>query len=82
MIITKTDGCTTGGVIEIDGKPLSEYTEEELEEILNEIINKSEDKNLMYYNLFNAIVENGGEYEDLGQCDQCFDYVYRYELEI
>lgn len=84
MILTKTDGCTSGGAIKIDDKYLDKYSKKELATIILSLLDKySEEKsNNIEHIILNAILENYGEYEDLGQCDQCFDYVYRYELEI
>lgn len=80
MKIEITQGCICDSFY-IDNDPVRDMTLEELQDILTTIINKSTNRNdlesLLYY-----YVENNGEYEDLGRCDECGDYISRYTLEI
>lgn len=80
MKIEITQGCISDSFY-VDNDPVRDMALEELQDILTTIINRSINKNdlesLLYY-----YVESNGEYEDLGRCDECGDYISRYTLEI
>ena len=79
MIIAKQEGCTAGGIIQIDGVDYFDVEIDKLRNIVNELTHKYPNQ---INEMINAILESEGEYEDLGQCDQCGDYYYKYSLEI
>lgn len=79
MKLVSQTGCTSWG-IDIDDKDFNECSKEEIRETIKKIIDKTEDDNL--FSLLETLIGTYGEYEDLGQCDQCFDYVSRFTLNI
>lgn len=79
MKLVSQTGCTSWG-IDIDDKDFNEYSKEEIRGIAKKIIDNTEDQDL--FSLLETLIGTYGKYEDLGQCDQCFDYVSRFTLNI
>ena len=79
MIITKQEGCTAGGIIKIDGVAYFNTEIDKLRNIVNELTHKYPNR---IDEMISAVLEIEGQYEDLGQCDQCGDYCCRYTLEV
>jgi hypothetical protein len=79
MKIVSVNGCVVDS-LEVDGKEFSDYTNEEKVEILHNIIDSLDDYDL--FSTLSNIVENIGEYEDLGYCDICGDRVSKFSAEI
>lgn len=79
MIITRFGGCFAEGILEIDGQSIDKIPVDRLRNIINELTHKYPE-NMQY--IFEALVVAHGVHEDLGHCDQCGDYCYKYTLEL
>ena len=80
MKLQVTEGCTAFSY-EVDDKEWVDLTHEECKETLLKLIESCDDcRNLKH--VFIDLMQDLGEFKDLGTCDQCGDYVTRYTLEI
>lgn len=80
MKLELTDGCT-GDILYIDDKNIEDFNIEELKNVLFLLIERCQN----IYTIRNIIrdyTEQFGEMEDLGRCDQCGDYSYKYTLKV
>ena len=80
MKLEVTEGCTAYSY-EVDGEEWVDLTEEKCKEVLLKLIESCDDCQSLQH-IFIALVQDVGEYENLGTCDQCGDCVTRYKLEI
>lgn len=80
MKLEVTEGCTAYSY-EVDGEEWRDLTNDDRKYVLLNIIN-SQDNFDNCQHIFTSLVQEFGEYENLGSCDQCGDYVSRYTLEI
>ena len=81
MKVEYYDGCTTTGVY-IDNKPLVNLSIEEQKGVLLKVLNSLKNPTYSIQQFLISATEEEGEYEDLGQCEECGDYITRYTLEI
>ena len=80
MKLQVTEGCTAFSY-EVDDKEWVDLTHKECKETLLKLIESCNDcRNLQY--VFIGLMQDLGDFEDLGTCDQCGDYITRYTLEI
>lgn len=80
MKINYTTGCTCDSLT-IDGKESIDMPVEDIKEAIVLSLNKVEDIATLQDMLVSAL-EYAGEFEDLGHCEQCGDFIYSYTLEI
>jgi len=80
MKLTYIDGCTCTSW-SVDNKDWDDYSLEQKKQICHRLIDSVDNEYIMQQ-LFTLILENEGEYTDLGQCETCGDWVSKYELEI
>lgn len=78
MKLTYCTGCTAN-TLNIDGKESIDMTNEEIKEHINKMLLKVNDIHTLQEVLI-AIAE-GGEYEDLGHCETCGDWIEEYTFE-
>lgn len=79
MEIEYSEGCTTTGVY-IDDKPLVDLSIEEQKEVLLKALKHLKNPSYSIQEFLISAAEEEGEFEDLGKCEQCGDYVYKYTL--
>ena len=79
MKIEYSEGCTTTGVY-IDDKPFVDLSIEEQKEVLLKVLAYLKNPSYSIQEFLISAAEEEGEYEDLGECEQCGDYVYKYTL--
>jgi hypothetical protein len=79
MKLVVTRGCVCDAV-EIDGENEMDLTDEQRQEVLDRIFKKLKPSDLNQ--LLWKIVEIYGEYEDLGECEECGDTICSYTWEI
>ena len=79
MKIEYSEGCTTKGVY-IDNKPLVNLSIEEQKDVLLKVLNSLKNPTYSIQQFLISATEEEGEYEDLGMCEQCGDYIYNYKL--
>ena len=79
MKIEYYNGCTTAGVY-IDNKPLVNLSIEEQKDVLLKVLNSLKNPTYSIQQFLISATEEEGEYEDLGMCEQCSDYIYNYKL--
>lgn len=79
MKVEYYDGCTTTGVY-IDNKPLVDLSIEEQKNVLLKVLNSLKNPTYSIQQFLISATEEEGEYEDLGMCEQCGDYIYNYKL--
>ena len=81
MKVEYYNGCTTTGVY-IDNKALVDLSIEEQKEVLLKILAYLKDPSYSIQEFLISAAEEEGEFEDLGKCEQCGDYVYNYTIEL
>ena len=79
MKVEYYDGCTTTGV-SIDNKPLVDLSIEEQKDVLLKVLNSLKNPTYSIQQFLISATEEEEEYEDLGMCEQCGDYIYNYKL--
>ena len=79
MEIEYSEGCTTTGVY-IDNKPLVDLSIEEQKEVLLKVLAYLKNPSYSIQEFLISAAKEEGEFEDLGKCEQCGDYVYKYTL--
>lgn len=80
MKLEYTDGCVCTSLT-VDGKETVDMSKEELKEVICKLLDKESDLGVLQ-DICRDLVTSQGEYEDLGQCEECGDYITRYTLEI
>lgn len=66
--------------MDIDGKEFVSLTEDQQKELLHKIVDKSDSASLQRY--LEIFMECGPtEYEDMGECEECGDYIEKYIYE-
>ena len=81
MKIEYSEGCTTTEVY-IDDKPLIDLSIEEQKEVLLKVLKHLKNPSYSIQEFLISAAEEEGEFEDLGKCEQCGDYVYNYTIEL
>lgn len=79
MKINYTSGCTCDSLT-IDGIESANMPAEDIKEAIVLSLNKVGDIAALQNILISAL-EEAGEFEDLGHCEQCGDFIYSYTLE-
>ena len=79
MKIEYSEGYTTTGVY-IDDKPFVDLSIEEQKEVLLKVLKHLKNPSYSIQEFLISATEEEGEYEDLGMCEQCGDYIYNYKL--
>ena len=81
MKIEYSEGCTTTGVY-IDNKPLVDLSIEEQKEVLLKVLKHLKNPSYSIQEFLISAAAEEGEFEDLGKCEQCGDYIYNYTIEL
>lgn len=80
MKLEYTDGCICTSLT-VDGKETIDMSKEELKEVICKLLDKESDLGVLQ-DIWRDLVMSQGEFEDLGHCEECGDYITRYTLEI
>ena len=80
MEIEYVTGCICDS-LSIDNKETIDMELKELKEVIIKVINNTDNLAALQGALI-SIVENTGEFEDLGHCEECGDYIEKYTLSI
>ena len=80
MKLEYTDGCICTSLT-VDGKETVDMSKEELKEVICKLLDRESDLGVLQ-DIWRDLVTSQGEYEDLGHCEECGDYITRYTLEI
>ena len=80
MKLEYTDGCICTSLT-VDGKEPVDMSKQELKEVICKLLDKETDLGVLQ-DIWRDLVTSQGEFEDLGHCEECGDYITRYTLEI
>lgn len=80
MKIESVTGCTCDSLT-IDNVETVDMDKEAIKDVIKKLINREDDLGVLQSVLID-LVEFQGEFEDLGHCDQCGDWITKYTLEI
>lgn len=80
MKIESISGCTCDSLT-IDGIETVNMKITDIKEAIKKLIDAETDLSTIQFILIN-LVESRGDFEDLGQCDECGDWIAKYTLEV
>ena len=80
MKIESVTGCTCDSLT-VDNVETVDMDKEAIKDVIKKLINREDDLGILQSVLID-LVEFQGEFEDLGYCDQCGDWITKYTLEI
>ena len=80
MKIESVTGCTCDSLT-VDNVETVDMDKEAIKDVIKKLINREDDLGVLQSILID-LVEFQGEFEDLGHCDQCGDWITKYTLEI
>ena len=80
MKIESVTGCICDSLT-VDDVETVDMDKEAVKDVIKKLINREDDLGILQSILID-LVEFQGEFEDLGHCDQCGDWITKYTLEI
>lgn len=80
MKLEYTDGCICTS-LSVDGVETIDMKTEDLQAVICKLVKREDDISVLQ-DLFTSLMSSQGEYKDLGQCEQCGDFISEYTLEI
>lgn len=80
MKIQHTDGCTCDSLT-INDVETVDMPIEQIKKCLGKLIDRISDISTLQQILI-SIVDSEGDYKDLGQCEECGDFITEYTLEV
>lgn len=80
MKIESVTGCTCDSLT-VDNVETVDMDKEAVKDVIKKLIDKEDDLGTLQSILID-LVETQGEFEDLGHCEQCGDWITKYTLEI
>ena len=80
MKLKYIEGCICTSLT-IDGKETIDMDIDSLKKVVNKLIDRETDFGVIQ-DIWTNLVESQGECEDLGQCEECGDFITKYSLEI
>ena len=80
MKIESVTGCTCDSLT-INGVETIDMDKEAIKDVIKKLIDKEDDLGTLQ-SILTDLVEIQGEFEDLGHCEQCGDWITKYTLEI
>ena len=80
MKLEYTDGCVCTSLT-IDGKETIDMNVEDFKSVIHKLIGNENDLGTLQ-SIWIDLIQQQGEYEDLGHCSCCGDYITKYTLEI
>lgn len=80
MKIESVTGCTCNSLT-VDDVETVDMDKEAVKDVIKKLIDREDDLGVLQYILID-LVEFQGEFEDLGHCDQCGDWITKYTVEL
>lgn len=80
MKLSYTDGCTCTSLT-VDGVETVDMSEKDLKGVVKALIDRETDIGVIQ-SIWMDLMQSQGEFEDLGHCSQCGDWITRYTLEL
>ena len=80
MKIESVTGCTCDSLT-VDNVETVDMDKEAVKDVIKKLTDREDDLGILQSVLID-LVESQGEFEDLGHCDQCGDWITKYTLEI
>ena len=80
MKIESVTGCTCDSLT-VDNVETVDMDKEAVKDVIKKLIDREDDLGTLQSILMD-LVEIRGEFEDLGRCEQCGDWITKYTLEI
>lgn len=80
MKIESVTGCTCDSLT-VDNVETVDMDKEAIKDVIKKLINREDDLGVLQSVLMD-LVESQGEFEDLGHCDQCGDWITKYTVEL
>ena len=80
MKIESVTGCTCDSLT-VDNVETVDMDKEVIKDVIKKLINREDDLGILQSILID-LVEFQGEFEDLGHCDQCGDWITKYTVEL
>ena len=80
MKIESVTGCTCDSLT-VDNVETVDMDKEAIKDVIKKLINREDDLGFLQSILID-LVESQGEFEDLGHCDQCGDWITKYTVEL
>lgn len=80
MKIESITGCTCDSLT-VDDVETVDVDKEAVKDVIKKLIDREDDLGTLQSILID-LVGSRGEFEDLGHCDQCGDWITKYTLEI
>ena len=80
MKIESVTGCTCDSLT-IDNVETVDMDKEAIKDVIKKLINREDDLGVLQSVLID-LVEFQGEFEDLGRCEQCGDWITKYTVEL
>ena len=80
MKIESVSGCMCDSLT-VDGVETVNMNINDVKDVIKKLIDNEDDLGTLQSVLID-LIETRGEFEDLGQCDQCGDWITKYTLEV
>ena len=80
MKIESTTGCVCDSLT-VDGVETSDMQIEDVKNVARKLIDAENDLSNLQYIIAN-LVEMNGDFENLGHCEECGDWIVKYTLEV
>lgn len=80
MKLEYTDGCTCYSLT-VDGVETAELPVSKLQRTIKDTINAVDDVGSLQ-SILEIIISQAGNYEDLGHCEECGDYISKWTLQV
>lgn len=80
MKIESVTGCTCDSLT-VDDVETVDMDKEAVKDVIKKLIDREDDLGVLQSILID-LVEFQGEFEDLGHCDQCGDWITKYTVEL
>lgn len=80
MKIVNITGCTCDSLT-VDDVETVDMDLKDVKEVIKKLVDKTDDLGTLQSVLMD-LVETQGEFEDLGHCDQCGDWITKYTVEL
>ena len=80
MKIESVTGCICDSLT-VDDVETVDMDKEAVKDVIKKVINREDDLGVLQSILID-LVESQGEFEDLGHCDQCGDWITKYTVEL
>ena len=80
MKIVSITGCTCDSLT-VDDIETVDMDKKDVKEVIKKLVDREDDLGTLQSVLID-LVETRGDFEDLGHCDQCGDWITKYTVEI